>query len=197
MFSVFGLILGAGHSYAYGLMAQIGPSCPSTIRSEHFGGFMSDQLNESEKRFLAAVERLSKASIKAEEKAARVTRLEAENKVLANGLAQSKADYQELEKAFHEVKALVGQRQEGGGGESKALKDQLEALQKDHRSLDQAFVKLKRQHAELLESQSGAPMFPFMKAESNDGGQEQMDAFKNALRDRLDKAIARLERLSA
>lgn len=171
-----------------------------------------DALNESETRFLAAVERLSKAASGVQEQKVHMKKVEAENKILAGGLAQLKADYQALEKAFGDLKTHVETREfatasEGGtseGGTSDqevaALRDQLAALQAEHNGMEDDFSTLKKQYAETLESSGVAPLLPFgveqkdVCVRDDDGN---MDAFRDALRERLDTAIERLERLSA
>ncbi|MCK5576101.1 MAG: hypothetical protein KAI28_09815 [Sphingomonadales bacterium] len=166
-----------------------------------------DALNESETRFLAAVERLSKAASGVQEQKVHMKKVEAENKILAGGLAQLKADYQALEKAFGDLKTHVETREfatasEGSTSDQEvaALRDQLAALQAEHNGMEDDFSTLKKQYAETLESSGVAPLLPFgveqkdVCVRDDDGN---MDAFRDALRERLDTAIERLERLSA
>jgi len=166
-----------------------------------------DALNESEKRFLAAVDRLSKAAAQTQEHKARAQKVEAENKILAGGLAQLKADYQALEKAFGDLKTHVETREltnpapEGTSeAEVAALKDQLSALQNDYNAMEEDFSNVKRQYAETLETAETAPLLPFgakQNVDTSKADEKGMDEFRDALRARLDTAISRLERISA
>lgn len=161
---------------------------------------------ESEKRFKKALDLLERSVKKQQEKkSANESALEAQNKVLQEGLDNLKQDYEKMENIFLDLKEQVKEAQKDAA-ESQAktgdadvvalteerdtLKEELALTRKDHEALEDSFAALKRQFAEVEE---GNQEFISEMSASNAGVVSEKEF--NSLQDERDALAQELEKI--
>lgn len=175
---------------------------------EAIEGAFGERLRDSEVRLKAALKRLEVAANASAGKGDRISALENEKKVLEEGLAGLKFDYESLERAFAELKKRYEAQYENGAAtepaedsaESKSIRVELDRVRGDYDALERSFTLLKEQYLDLQNAHdgiAGSGQAVRETAKNNVAPPESARAFKMALASRLDEAIDRIGKIAA
>ena len=176
-------------------------------------------LPDAEDRLHASLDRLSEAVKGALGSRAEISTLREENTGLDGRLKDMKGDYESLDQSFKDLQTTVkamtkkgrppsgnlelgedgewSEAPEGQDPETEFLKNELERVHKEYKSMDQSFKVLRGQYNELQktyeEALESVPEEPAMPAVVSSGTGE----LKQDLGAQLDKTIAALEKLAS